>query len=384
MAHIFVDNREKVEGRASPRIHLPAAVDANNAKHFKTGKITTSLVNLKLGDYAIMIQNKLAIVFERKTWKDLASSISDNRAKTQGARLLELAKTGTRCYFLIEGNAYNNESKDIHGIPFRNLYAKLRHNMIRGLPYVMAADMVSSAKLLVDFARDLIVMFNNGELSIDRLSLFAVCEPVVTWENVDWDEDWAMKQMNIEVIEAVFGADEILVPKELNVTVKMSDADVQQALWQCFPKIGQTRAAKLCAQKACVGDLWRSEYLKSWRDGLSSVINKNHATEIMLMIKAAAAPRSERDLPTQQKIDGTSLQVLQAIPGMGEVQSRMVLSHCTLVEIARGKRTAEEMAEWKNEKNRRLGTALAEKIIKFLGPQTGCPYLSVIVPAALK
>lgn len=383
MAHIFVDNREKIDGRASPRIHLPAAVDANNTKNIKGAKITSSLVNLKLGDYAIMIQNKLAMVFERKTWKDLASSISDNRAKTQSARLMELARSGTRCYFLIEGNAYNSDDKEIHGIPFRNLYAKLRHNMIRGLPYIMAADMPSSAKLLVDFARDLINMVHSGELNIDRLGIFDDNrEPVVSWKDVDWDEDWAMKQMqpDSQQIEPKFGSEEVLVPKELNITVKLSDADVQQALWQCFPKIGQTRAAKLCAQKACVGDLWKSEYLKSWRDGLSSVINKNYATEIMLMIKAAAGPRSDRDLPTQQKIDGTSLQILQAIPGMGEVQSRLILSHCTLVEIARGKRTATEMAEWKNDKNRRLGPALAEKIIKYLGPQTGCPFLSVAAP----
>ncbi len=379
MSHIFIDNREKTEDRASPRIYLPAAIDANNAKNFKGTKITSSVVNLKLGDYAIMIQNKLAIVFERKTWKDLASSISDNRAKTQSARLLELAKSGTRCYFLIEGNAYNADDKILHGMPYRNLYAKLRHNMIRGLPYIMAADMQHSAKLLVDFARDLIDMVNKGDLNIDRLGLFDEIgkeESAVVWQNTYWDEEWAIHAMRNEVIlEPAFGASEISVPKELNIVVKMSDADVQQALWQCFPKIGQTRATKLCMQKACVGDLWKSEYLKSWRDGLSSVLNKDYATELMLMIKAAAAPRSERDLPTQQKIDGTSLQVLQAIPGMGEVQSRLVLSKCTLVEIARGKRTSEEMAEWKNDKNRRLGVALADKIIKFLGPQTGCPYV---------
>jgi ERCC4-type nuclease len=374
MAHIFIDNREKTEDRASPRIYLPAAIDANNAKYKE--KITSSVVNLKLGDYAIMIQEKLAIVFERKTWKDLASSISDNRAKTQGARLLELAKTGVRCYFLIEGNAYNADNKQIHGIPCKNLYAKLRRNMIRGLPYVMAPDMNGSAKLLVDFARDLINMIREGELNVDRLS-GDVFEPVVTWNNVDWDEDWAMNAMQgDQVVEIKFGKDELAVPKELNKVVTLSDADVQQALWQCFPKIGQTRATKLCAANAKVGDLWRSEYLKSWRDGLSNIVSKEYATELMLMIKAAALPRSERDLPTQQKIDGTSLQVLQAIPGMGEVQSRLVLSKCTLVEIARGKRTAAEMAEWKNEKNRRLGPALAEKIVKFLGPQTGCPYLS--------
>jgi len=73
------------------------------------GELISQIVNnATIGDYAIMVpsckdpsKNILAAVFERKTWKDLAASLKDQRCTTQHKNMVELRDhKGCKLYYI--------------------------------------------------------------------------------------------------------------------------------------------------------------------------------------------------------------------------------------------------------------------------------------------
>ena len=78
----------------------------NNNKKYENIKIKTD--NLYLGDIILCDNNNTEVVIiERKTLKDLASSICDGRYKDQSHRLEECNVHNHNIYYLIEGNINN-------------------------------------------------------------------------------------------------------------------------------------------------------------------------------------------------------------------------------------------------------------------------------------
>ena len=63
--------------------------------------------NLSIGDYQILLDNKLFIIIERKTITDYASSIKDGRYTEQSFRLSQLPINNHNIFYIIEGNIMN-------------------------------------------------------------------------------------------------------------------------------------------------------------------------------------------------------------------------------------------------------------------------------------
>lgn len=87
----------------------------------------TEVKMLIVGDYHIIIGNRLMMIIERKTLNDLAASIKDKRIDRQIADLINAAQmyeNKVRVALLIEYDEYNADST---GIPLSNLEAKIDH-----------------------------------------------------------------------------------------------------------------------------------------------------------------------------------------------------------------------------------------------------------------
>ena len=109
------------------------------------------------GDYAIEVNGKIEMIIERKTWKDLAGSIRDERILDQVKHMIEARNTcGCHLIFLIEGGTvFHNPDKCIAKMSVKNMMAKLRHMLIRdNIPWVHSRSPEHSAEVIVDFARD--------------------------------------------------------------------------------------------------------------------------------------------------------------------------------------------------------------------------------------
>src|SRR5271170_5061855 len=150
-AYILSDHRES--NGAIP--YMQAAVDENNTASVKTlwkcggGTIMHQILNNgAVGDYTIMLPSKIdsskniiAAVFERKTWRDLAASIKDQRAISQHKNLQKFRiENGCYIYYIIEGNMSYQDDTLIAHIPFKNLSAKVRSMSLKGVHSFQSKD----------------------------------------------------------------------------------------------------------------------------------------------------------------------------------------------------------------------------------------------------
>lgn len=97
----------------------------------ETATVDVIVRRLCVGDYAVAVRGRLAVVIERKTLQDLAASMRDGRMESQCAKLRELEAADhhpPRILFLIEGPSSSSSSHG--GIPFTSLQAKVDSLMI--------------------------------------------------------------------------------------------------------------------------------------------------------------------------------------------------------------------------------------------------------------
>src|SRR5690348_2033549 len=162
---IIADDREQSGAIA----FLPSAVAENNKKYLKLnvdqggGNIMFSTLRMTTGDYNIIFRDEIYLVIERKTWKDLASSIKDGRANKQHRQMEELsAKVGCRTLYIIEGSKKSKDGK-IAKIPVATLDTKLRRIYLRGSGYVLSKNCQETAEIIVAYTRDIMRLVCSGE-----------------------------------------------------------------------------------------------------------------------------------------------------------------------------------------------------------------------------
>lgn len=119
MYRLIVDNRER---------HVFDALK-NYCKYEYTLKCMT------VGDYAIMLDEggceRIVYIIERKTWKDLSSSIKDGRIDNY-KKLIDLRyNTGCRILLLIEGLPFPSEKNKIGNISAKALLSHIDHMTTR-------------------------------------------------------------------------------------------------------------------------------------------------------------------------------------------------------------------------------------------------------------
>lgn len=117
----------------------------------------------------------LSAVFERKTWKDLASSIKDNRLEDQINNMKHMQdKYKCYIYFIIEGNLGYKDNYTIEGIPFKNLHAKLRSISLQGIPFIQTKNPENTAQLLINMSRDIIRLYNCDTVKLCCENLISI------------------------------------------------------------------------------------------------------------------------------------------------------------------------------------------------------------------
>lgn len=139
---ILADTRE--QHGANP--HLDSLIIANNEKH--PVKITHSVVQMTTGDYVILLDGKIRVIFERKTWADLAASIKDNRLASQSERMSELARHGCEIVYIIEGTL----GKSVGHIDGDKLHSKMLSLHISA-KVLQTPNPIGTAKTIVKLAR---------------------------------------------------------------------------------------------------------------------------------------------------------------------------------------------------------------------------------------
>lgn len=154
----------------------------------KNDDIKYKLENLPLGDFSFKIDGKDYILIERKTVKDLSSSIKDGRYKEQKIRLTEKNKedVNIKIIYLIEGNI----NEKVGGIPSSTFYSVIINSMIRDNIYTyVTKDINETVKILTKIFNFLLKNKDNLEInsknnSIDKEIEYASCIKSIKKENL--------------------------------------------------------------------------------------------------------------------------------------------------------------------------------------------------------
>ena len=145
---------DKIIVYADDREHkiIPLLQAHDNPKRFKiiVKRLTTS-------DYAIYYKDKLLICIERKSWVDLASSITDGRISNVQKLKLAREETGCKLVYLIEGREFLICKKLLPKIriPYKCLRSHLDHLAIRdNIIVIRSVNYQDTTDRLIDFVEN--------------------------------------------------------------------------------------------------------------------------------------------------------------------------------------------------------------------------------------
>ncbi len=132
MIEFIIDSRETLL-----RLWFENRLEKHPPSETPEKPIQPTYQKLLIGDIHIKHPN-ITIVLERKTIKDLASSIKDGRYKEQKARMLANKKPNMILIYIIEGYMDRKEQKNdiVCGIPMNTLISSMMNSMIRDNIYV--------------------------------------------------------------------------------------------------------------------------------------------------------------------------------------------------------------------------------------------------------
>jgi ERCC4-type nuclease len=336
MALILADSREGMGANS----FLPALIAQNNRINQKLttnmggGNIRFIVKSITTGDYCVLVPSitqkklELAIVFERKTWKDLAGSIKDGRMQTQFKRLRAIRRE-KRCsvFYIIEGRRFScDDTHRINGIPFKNLHAKIRHNLLRGIPYIHTLNTEETAQIIVTMARDIMNLYARNEIKIGGAAQALASQ--IHSENE--------------------------LPRELCERIVHSDEDIICAMWDAIEGVS-SYLATLLAAKYSLG-----YFIENAQALLPQVADLQYQSGMCV-----GEVRAEKIINFARNAE-THVKILMAIPSVSIVCARVILAQFSLSDICAGKVSEDWIAELLHGENQnRIGPKRAAKIVRL-------------------
>lgn len=132
------------------------------------------LKNLEIGDFHFYYKKEIVLVIERKTLKDLSSSIKDGRYREQKARMLGYYGKNVRKLYLIEG--YNMKDFKLNSKIF---YSSMINMMMRDNILIYRTEDVNET---IDFIKKIYIQLNKlGEKLINpnifKIKEIGKCKP---------------------------------------------------------------------------------------------------------------------------------------------------------------------------------------------------------------
>lgn len=147
------------------------------------GEEAVQRLRLDVGDVQISTQTGEAVIIERKTWHDLASSLRDGRYHNQKAAMVGAAEAGATVLYVVEGGVRGWHGNTKCGqliVPNSQLEAAITKTNVRdNLPVLRTANVQHTKDLVVYLSKQLVA----GELQHKPI----VAEPVKKKRTRDLD-----------------------------------------------------------------------------------------------------------------------------------------------------------------------------------------------------
>lgn len=128
------------------------------------------LASMTTADYALVADDAILEIFERKTYEDYAESLKDGRHKNKDKMKTLRNMTGCRVYYIIEGIPPEDESISIRGIPYGSIWSSIMNLMSNhGIFVLYSKDQHDTARLLRKKKKTLENTISRGDFAYDRI-----------------------------------------------------------------------------------------------------------------------------------------------------------------------------------------------------------------------
>lgn len=393
-AYILADHREN--NGALP--YMEAMVESNNKANdsrlqWKMGGgniVFQKLNNAAIGDYQILLPSKndsskniIAAVFERKTWKDLASSIKDQRHIHQHENMISLRdKSGCYIYYLIEGPLRYTDNTSINRIPFKNLHAKIRSMSLQNVHSFQTKDPQDTARLIINLTRDICRLYRHDKIHFLKqeniqqdISPIAILQQEISNALLKYQQSEPSETPITETIRHVIdmlsqpktttntegGID---VPEVLTTRPTRKNVDILLNMWCAIPKVSSLSAPILMENIELI-DLIQTkpEDIESMTDKIAKIkypsgasIGRSRAEIIM-----EVAYKGDDPVKRSRATD-ISAKILAEVPGVSLTIAHVILNQVPLSTICSGNMDHTQIANIERSNGRKLGNQMALKI----------------------
>jgi len=126
-------------------------------------------------DYALIVDDSILEIFERKSLKDYADSFKDGRHENKNKLLSMRENTGCNIFYVVEGLAPANKSEKINGIKYSAIEASMFNMMSNCGIYVIRTDSAAdTARMLLAKRKALMNSIKNGKFDVK----YSVADPM--------------------------------------------------------------------------------------------------------------------------------------------------------------------------------------------------------------
>lgn len=310
---IFIDDREKKV--------IPHFTDIMGYKQYK---FEWEVVRLTHADYMIVHEGKIVALVERKTWKDLASSIIDKRIlNVENLKILRDRAPGLHIILMMEGTKPGRDQSK-GNVPYPNMRAKLDHLMMRD-------------NITVDFSSNpLGTCIRLAEIMKNYISI----DPPLKF---DLEKHQTVEK---EVRGEVSQCQEIIEKKEekdaLMGWCALPGVDI--ATTTIIRRAGYSLSEVLVG-KLTVDKLAEMQYISGFKVG------EERASSI---IKALALPK-------------THLAIISSVRGISDEVARLILSHYGTIQSLINDGSVHEISNLKKKKFVQPAVVMKKGVIKNIG-----------------
>jgi ERCC4-type nuclease len=285
--------------------------------------ISYKVDRINVGDYVIMFRNNILFAVERKTWKDLASSIKDKRKKNV-EKLLDLrGETGCNIIYLIEGNPCPSPERSYCHIPYKNLQSHLDHLAFRdNIHIVYSRDCEYSARRIFEIAQNYLTIHPS---------------PLLKFKGQEEKEE------NKE------GGEELLK--------KPFKKNTEYELWCALPYISEKTALVLMNAGCKIKDIFLGKIDEE------KIAVLEYPSGIMIGKKRAGKiSRITRMDKNSEKYQKLCVKILSVIPGVSRETAKKILDETSFIDLLEGKTEQKRLVSVQKTPKRKIGKKLVYKI----------------------
>ena len=361
--------------------------------------IDYEIKRLTIGDIAILKNDIIIMIIERKTWSDLASSILDGR-KNNVEKLMELrSKTNCKISYIIEGDAYPDPSKFVSKyckVPYKNLISHLDHLIFRDNIHILYAKYEGdTVNKIFSFAFNVLSIKKNGNVlgnnilsnnvsgnnvsggNVSNEKIDEKVDEKVDEKTIDEDEKTTINENDTvtendpinDSSDDLFNKmqnDQLMKSSMTLLTEKQSSRiPINNQLLQCLPTVGPIVSAMLSEGGISIRSLHISEH------EIEYIAKLKYNTGAMLGIDKATKIYNSKKIfkETSKASMKCQINILATIPSISKTMAKNILERFKFADLIDNNYNFNDLVNTprKNKVNAKmLGIKAAANICKFL------------------